>query len=68
MASRLTDLFVIMLTQACSMAVMPLFAGLQHFYHSHNFKQWTGNDSKALMKVLTNSGYIVVVHCTNSRL
>ncbi|KAN0078151.1 hypothetical protein V8E55_010208 [Tylopilus felleus] len=27
------------------------FAGLWHFPQGRNFKQWTGNDSKALMKV-----------------
>ena len=32
-------------------ATVTLFAGLRHFPHGHNFKQWTGNDSKALMKV-----------------
>ncbi|KAI6034659.1 hypothetical protein BKA83DRAFT_4461021 [Pisolithus microcarpus] len=31
-------------------AVAP-FTGLRHFPEGHHFKQWTGNDSKALMKV-----------------
>ncbi|KAH9911207.1 uncharacterized protein B0H18DRAFT_1089328 [Fomitopsis serialis] len=32
-------------------AAAPQFPGLRHFPEGHNFKQWTGNDSKALMKV-----------------
>ncbi|KAG1722510.1 hypothetical protein EDB19DRAFT_2029327 [Suillus lakei] len=32
-------------------AAIPSFAGLQHFPQGHGFKQWTGDDSKALMKV-----------------
>jgi len=34
-----------------SIANAPPFLGLQHFPDGHGFKQWTGNDSKALMKV-----------------
>lgn len=33
------------------MAVVPSFPGLRRFSEGRNFKQWTGNDSKALMKV-----------------
>ncbi|KAK7684223.1 hypothetical protein QCA50_012547 [Cerrena zonata] len=32
-------------------AAVPPFSGLRHFYQGRNFKQWTGNDSKGLMKV-----------------
>ncbi|KAF8952643.1 hypothetical protein BDZ97DRAFT_1681013 [Flammula alnicola] len=32
-------------------AASPLFPGLRHFPHGRRFKQWTGDDSKALMKV-----------------
>jgi len=32
-------------------AIVPTFAGLRHFHEGRNFKQWTGDDSKALMKV-----------------
>ncbi|KAF8986113.1 hypothetical protein BDQ17DRAFT_1493098 [Cyathus striatus] len=32
-------------------AVVPLFPGLRHFPKGRGFKQWTGDDSKALMKV-----------------
>ncbi|KIM57870.1 hypothetical protein SCLCIDRAFT_80941, partial [Scleroderma citrinum Foug A] len=32
-------------------AAAPPFPGLRHFPQGHGFKQWTGNDSKALMKV-----------------
>jgi hypothetical protein len=33
------------------MAVVPLYPGLRRFKQGRNFKQWTGDDSKALMKV-----------------
>ena len=36
---------------ADSIAAAPAFLGLQHFPNGRNFSQWTGNDSKALMKV-----------------
>jgi hypothetical protein len=29
----------------------PPFPGLRRFPHGRRFKQWTGDDSKALMKV-----------------
>jgi hypothetical protein len=32
-------------------AVVPSFPGLRHFYQGRGFKQWTGDDSKGLMKV-----------------
>ncbi|PBK80946.1 hypothetical protein ARMGADRAFT_1146782 [Armillaria gallica] len=32
-------------------AATPTFPGLRHFPQGHRFKQWTGDDSKALMKV-----------------
>ncbi|KAG1722011.1 hypothetical protein EDB19DRAFT_1859531 [Suillus lakei] len=32
-------------------AAAPAFSGLHRFPQGHNFKQWTGDDSKALMKV-----------------
>ncbi|KAF8811058.1 hypothetical protein BYT27DRAFT_7278824 [Phlegmacium glaucopus] len=32
-------------------AAAPLFPNLHHFPHGRRFKQWTGDDSKALMKV-----------------
>ncbi|KAI5987164.1 hypothetical protein EDC04DRAFT_2873452 [Pisolithus marmoratus] len=32
-------------------AATPPFPGPRHFSQGHGFKQWTGNDSKALMKV-----------------
>ncbi|VDC06117.1 unnamed protein product [Peniophora sp. CBMAI 1063] len=33
-------------------AAVPPFPGLRRFPQGRNFKQWTGNDSKALMKVI----------------
>ena len=38
-----------------SIALAPSFAGLRRFSEGRNFKQWTGDDSKALMKVWTSS-------------
>ena len=35
----------------CRIAVAPPFAGLRCFPEGHGFNQWTGDDSKALMKV-----------------
>ncbi|KAH9842964.1 uncharacterized protein C8Q71DRAFT_698981 [Rhodofomes roseus] len=32
-------------------AAMPPFVGLRHFHQGRNFKQWTGDDSRALMKI-----------------
>ncbi|KAH7904126.1 hypothetical protein BJ138DRAFT_1019557, partial [Hygrophoropsis aurantiaca] len=32
-------------------AAAPPFPGLRRFHEGRNFKQWTGNDSKALMKI-----------------
>ncbi|KAJ3793943.1 hypothetical protein GGU11DRAFT_847438 [Lentinula aff. detonsa] len=33
------------------LAAVPAFPGLRRFPHGRRFKQWTGNDSKALMKI-----------------
>jgi hypothetical protein len=33
-------------------AITPPFAGLRRFPEGRGFKQWTGDDSKALMKVI----------------
>ena len=35
----------------CSISAMPTFPGLQCFPDGRDFSQWTGDDSKALMKV-----------------
>ena len=34
-------------------AAVPLFPGLRRFPEGRGFKQWTGDDSKALMKVMS---------------
>ncbi|KZT64211.1 hypothetical protein DAEQUDRAFT_679009 [Daedalea quercina L-15889] len=41
-------------------AAVPPFPGLRRFPEGRNFKQWTGNDSKALMKVYVHAieGYV----------
>jgi len=35
-----------------SIAIVPQFAGIHHFYEGQNFQQWTSDNSKALMKVI----------------
>ena len=35
-----------------SISIVPAFAGLRRFPEGRGFKQWTGDDSKALMKVI----------------
>lgn len=37
--------------------LVPPFTGLRCFHHGHGFKQWTGDDSKALMKVCLIHAY-----------
>lgn len=37
--------------QSFSIAVTTPFPGLRHFHTGRGYKQWTGNDSKGLMKV-----------------
>jgi hypothetical protein len=37
-----------------SIAAAPSFPGLRRFPEGRGFKQWTGDDSKALMKVCSN--------------
>ncbi|KAF8257651.1 hypothetical protein EI94DRAFT_1708769 [Lactarius quietus] len=48
-------------------SAVPTFSGLGCFADRHNFKQWTGDDLKALMKVFLAAiaGYIpsAMVHC-----
>ncbi|KAG2154335.1 uncharacterized protein EDB93DRAFT_1326904 [Suillus bovinus] len=43
-------------------AAVPAFAGLRRFPQGRGFKQWTGDDSKALMKVYLSAidGYVPV--------
>lgn len=40
---------------AFRIAVAPPFAGLRRFHEGRRFKQWTGDDSKALMKVFLSA-------------
>jgi hypothetical protein len=42
---------MVILIQCKRIAAAPLFPGLRCFPQGHGFKQWTGDDSKALMKV-----------------
>ena len=41
-----------------SIAIVPPFAGLRRFPEGRGFKQWTGDDSKALMKVSEGPGIL----------
>ena len=44
--------------------IVPAFGGLRYFPQGRGFKQWTGNDSKALMKACTFLFYsYYVLHC-----
>ena len=36
----------------------PLFPKLCHFPEGHKYKQWTGDDSKVLMKVIKNLNFV----------
>jgi hypothetical protein len=45
--------FLVQLTKLVRLAAMPDFPNLRRFPQGRNFKQWTGNHSKALMKVNT---------------
>ena len=41
-----------------SISLTPPFLGLQNFHQGHGFKQWTGDDSKALIKVSIYYQYV----------
>jgi hypothetical protein len=43
--------FILNICGNTRIAVVPSFVGLRKFSQGRNFKQWTGNDTKALMKV-----------------
>ncbi|KAI0704508.1 hypothetical protein C8T65DRAFT_709094 [Cerioporus squamosus] len=42
------------------LSLVPPFPGLRHFKQGRNFKQWTGDDSKGLMKIYLSAIYGVV--------
>ena len=46
------DYFLKLTVPIFRIAAVPLFPGLRRFPHGRRFKQWTGDDSKALMKVI----------------
>ncbi|PIL28280.1 hypothetical protein GSI_09568 [Ganoderma sinense ZZ0214-1] len=54
------------------LAAVPVFPGLRRFPNGRNFQQWTGNDSKALMKVFLPAiaGYVPeeMVQCISALL
>jgi hypothetical protein len=41
---------------------MPAFPELRHFKQGRRFKQWTGDDSKALMKVCNHHLALTITH------
>jgi hypothetical protein len=45
-----------------SIAIAPPFAGLRRFPDGRGFKQWTGDDSKALMKA-SRLSLKILNHC-----
>ena len=45
----------IFITSTSSITLAPLLPGLRRFKQGSNFKQWTRNDLRALMKVITSS-------------
>ncbi|GLB38138.1 hypothetical protein LshimejAT787_0500030 [Lyophyllum shimeji] len=51
-------------------SAVPSFPGLRRFYDGRNFTQWTGDDSKALMKVylaaITGHVPLVMVQCMSA--
>jgi hypothetical protein len=49
-------------TPPFSIALLPSFPGLRRFPQGRGFKQWTGDDSKALMKVSSLSTHIQSLH------
>jgi len=56
-----------------SISAVPTFPGLRRFPDGHDFKQWTGDDSKALMKVgivsyLSNCANPVLNRCISQQL
>lgn len=44
----------------CSLAIVPHFVGLCRFSQGRRFKQWTGDDSKVLMKVFVHDLYFFI--------
>lgn len=45
------SVMIALIIPAHRIAAVPNFPGLRRFPEGRKFKQWTGNDSKALMKV-----------------
>jgi hypothetical protein len=51
-----------------SISTVPAYAGLRRFSEGRDFAQWTGDDSKALMKVLP--GFFdmnIIIMCVTNR-
>ncbi|KAG2340592.1 hypothetical protein BDR05DRAFT_977286 [Suillus weaverae] len=56
----------------CRVAAVASFSGLQQFPQGHDFKQWTGDNSKVLMKVFISAieGHVHedIMHCFHALL
>lgn len=60
------NIFMILSTERCSpfrVAAACPFPGLRRFPHGRNYSQWTGDDSKALMKVRYSTSWSPRVVC-----
>ncbi|KAI9449318.1 hypothetical protein BJY52DRAFT_1206403 [Lactarius psammicola] len=59
-----------LVTWVGEISIVPSFLGLWQFPEGHNFNQWMGDDSKALMKVYLGAiaGYLppMMVHCIST--
>lgn len=53
------------LTCYVRISAVPIFPGLRRFQDGRNFAQWTGDDSKALMKVCSPS--LGIEPCTHTQ-
>ena len=55
------------LIELVSISAVPLYAGLRRFSEGRDFEQWTGDDSKALMKVMLPTAFCQWLHkCDNN--
>jgi len=64
--SRLLQSISHLLTLCDRIALVPPYPGLRRFKQGRNFQQWTGNDSKALMKVC--SPLLITTVCLSQQL
>jgi len=53
--------FIEITNSSTRIAATPAFPELRRFKQGRRFKQWTGDDSKALMKVCTDFRFVVLI-------